>query len=240
MNRGEIVKLGKHRLKCGDACEEDDVLTLMNGMQADLCLTDPPYMLNMQSWKVGSKVGSIDVELMNQSRYFERWFKSVYQVLREDGIFMCFGNYRSSIVYFMTMLRTGFSTYDPVIWDKEYLQPGSVSFRGVYEVVNVGFKGKGKIADRSAKNIYTQGWFSFMGNYDHPAEKPENLCRWLVQKGSPDGGRVVDLFGGSGTTLAACEREGRKCFMMEIEPEYCELIMKRYRDMTGIKPEKVA
>ncbi|MBQ3653693.1 MAG: site-specific DNA-methyltransferase [Synergistaceae bacterium] len=237
MNRGEIVKLGKHRLKCGDACEEDEVWLLMNGMRADLCLTDPPYMLNMQSWKAGAKVGSIDVELMNQSRYFERWFRSVYEVLREDGIFMCFGNYRSSIVYFMTMLRTGFSTYDPIIWDKEYLQPGSVNFRNVYEVVNVGFKGKATITDRTAKNIYTQGWFSTHGLYNHPAEKPEAFCRWLIQKGSPTGGTVVDLFGGSGTTLAACEREGRKCLMMEISPEYCDVIIRRYEDMTGRKPE---
>ena len=106
-------------------------------------------------------------------------------------------------MYFMSMLRTDFTTYNP----------------NVYEVVSVGFKNKGKISDRSAKNIYTQGWYSTLGHYGHPAEKPENFCRWLIQKGSPECGSVVDLFGGSGTTLAACESEGRKCFMMEIEPE---------------------
>ena len=238
MNRGEVYALGAHRLMCGDACEADEIMTLMNGKKADLCLTDPPYMLNMQSWKTGSKTGSIDVELMNQSRYFEVWFNHVYEALKEDGIFMCFGNYRSSIVYFMSMLRTGFKVYEPVIWNKEHLQPGSIGFRNIYEVVSVGFKGKAIISDRSAKNIYSHAWFSTLGKYNHPAEKPEDLCRWLVLKGCPENGLVVDLFGGSGTTLAACEREERRCFMMEMNPEYCDVIMRRYEDMTGIKPER--
>lgn len=235
MNRGEIYALGNHRLMCGDACDMDDVMTLMNGKKADLCLTDPPYMLNMQSWHTGSKVGSIDVELMNQSRYFELWFKHVYEALNEDGIFFVFGNYRSSIAYFISMLRTGFRAYEPVIWNKEHLQPGSVTFRNVYEVISAGFKGKAKIEDRSAKNIYSSAWFSTLGKYDHPAEKPEGLCRWLVSKGSPENGIVLDLFGGSGTTLVACESEGRRCCMMELNPEWCDVIVRRYEDMTGVK-----
>ena len=240
MERGEIYALGNHRLMCGDACEFGDVMSLLNGKRTDLCLTDPPYMLNMQSWRGGNKTGGFDVELMNQSRYFERWFNTVYEVLQEDGIFMCFGNYKSSIVYFMTMLRTGFKTYEPVIWDKDYLQPGSTSFRGVYETVSIGIKGKAKIVDRTAKNIFKSAWFSTLGKYNYPAEKPEDLCQWLVSKGSPENGIVLDLFGGSGTTLAACERENRRCFIMELNPEYCDVIIRRYNDMTGIKAERVA
>lgn len=239
MNRGEIYSLGNHRLMCGDSCEFADVMKLMNGAKADLCLTDPPYMLNMQSWHVG-KTGSIDVEIINQSRYFERWFETVYEALRENGIFLCFGNYRSSMVYFITMLRTGFKTYEPVIWDKEYLQPGCISFRNVYETVSVGFKGKATVVDRSAKNIFKSAWFSTLGKYNHPAEKPEDLCRWLVSKGSPENGIVLDLFGGSGTTLAACERENRKCYIMEMNPKYCDVIIQRYNDITGVKAERIA
>ena len=221
MKYGEIVELGRHKLMCGDATSREDVLKLVGNEKINLVLTDPPYGINVQA--VNGQIGS-------QSKEYP----------------VCIGDTSSAMArenYFITRLVTNrqiiwggqnFTDFLPpscgwLFWDK--CRGDGVSFSD------------GELAwSNCATKIkkYSHQWNGFLrdgskelNNKIHPNQKPVELHMKILEDFSKENDLILDCFGGSGTTLIACEMTGRKCLMMEISPNYCDIICERYEKLKG-------
>lgn len=221
MNYGEIVQLGEHRLMCGDATRIEDVYALIGGEHVNLVFTDPPYgirSVDRRSGKIGS--GS-----------------QVYaEVIGDTNPDMAREHYRIARGICNNMIIWGgqnFTEFLPptcgwIFWDK-CKNSDTLSF------------GDGELAwsNISTKiKKYTFRWNGFCWDGDkslnekvHPNQKPVELHARILEDFSAEGDLILDCFGGSGTTMIACEVTGRRCFMMELSPEYCDVIVKRYNTL---------
>jgi DNA modification methylase len=203
---GDIWLLGEHRLMCGDAVKLNDVNLLMNGVKADMVFTDPPYGINYSGRGLNTST-----KIMNDNIDPTRFY-NILTNIRERYIWGRIENYLN----LLTKPR------DVIIWKKNNFGMGS-GYRGQYEVCFYygNFKGSDSDVWEIDKDI----------KYEHPTQKPVALAERAIKNSKPK--IVIDLFGGSGSTLIACEKTKRKCFMMELDPKYCDVIIKRYENYTG-------
>ena len=228
---GQIYKLGDHRLMCGDSTDEASILKLMDGQKADMVFTDPPYGVRaVKSGKVGADFG-----VARKGKYKEiandettDCAKSFYFVCKKLGFknFILWGGN-----YFTDFLDPKNSW---VVWNKR----GSTDIKNTFADVELAWSDVGFPA-----RIHNQLWNGMIRSGEkekrvHPTQKPTNLCEFcfgLIK----DCKSVYDAFGGSGSTLIACEKTGRKCFMMELDPYYIDVIIARWEKMTGKKAELI-
>ncbi len=236
MKIGEIAELGWHRLMCGDATNRDDVMKLIDGETVDLVLTDPPYGILVVDRKRGTIGGSTSTGFSGKtSKVVEaRQYSSVIGDYTTD---MAEENYRILRSICKNMIIWGgqnFTRFLPpscgwIFWDKEK-GTDKLSFSdGELAWANILTKVK----------KYSHKWNGFVRAGDktlnekiHPTQKPVELHMKILEDFSKPGDVILDCFGGSGTTLIACEMTGRKCLMMEISPEYCDIIKTRYEKLT--------
>jgi DNA modification methylase len=242
---GDIYQLGNHRLMCGDSTSIDDVDKLMpDNLIANMCFTDPPYLMDFTggihadgSKSFNSSHGAIKNDKMSkeEGNDFLDSINSMIQIKVDGAFYISF--YRLGIDnYYSSLNRTGLKPRSLIIWDKGNHTLSNSDYMSMYEPIFYGWVNNHKFyggnngmdiwkVKRTAKNEL------------HPTMKPVELVEKAVLDGSAVNGVVLDLFGGSGTTLIACEKHNRHAYLMELEPKYCDVIVKRWEDFTGKKAE---
>ena len=238
--KGDIWQLGEHRLMCGDSTVITDVEKLMNGEKADMVFTDPPYLMGFEgnvhadgTKSFNAKFGSIKNDKMSREEG-DQFILDIFSVIKEfckGAYYVSF--YRLGLDYIFRALDKLNNKYKSlIIWNKGNHTLSNSDYMSKYEPIVYGwFDEHNFYGDRSNFDIWdiqrTQK------NELHPTMKPVALVAKAVENSSQRGGLVLDLFGGSGTSIIACEQTGRKCYTMELDPHYCDVIIKRWENLTG-------
>lgn len=227
---GEVYELGRHRLMCGDATSAEDVAKLMDGAKADMVLTDPPYAFGLASTsKLREKAGGWH-DMMNNASWFRGLYAS-WRALVEEGPLWVFCNWRTLPILMRAASDAGVGIHSVAVWHKDWIGPGGMKgLRPSYEMIALTTVGDYAIPDRGVPDFLEVAWSSHKP-HGHGAEKPAALMERLME--ISDVPSVLDPFGGSGSTLIAAERLSRTCYMMELEPKYCDVIRRRYAEYVG-------
>lgn len=232
---GEVYHLGNHRLMCGDSTDAGNVAILMDGEKADMVFTDPPYLMGFTgnvhadgSKSFNSKHGAILNDKMSREDgdVFVKKLFDVMEQFTKGAFYVCF--YRLGLDYIFRALDAKKLDYKAlIIWDKGNHTLSNSDYMSKYEPIVYGwFEEHNFYGGRSNFDIWSIT--RTQKNDLHPTMKPIALCATAIQNSSKKGEGVLDLFGGSGSTLIACEQLGRRCYMMELDPKYCDVIRKRY------------
>jgi len=239
---GDIYILGNHRLMCGDSTSIDAVGSLMQEDLADLVFTDPPYNV-AYSGRGENNLGTIKNDDMSDSQFedFCRGFFGCYFAYMKAlaCIYVCHPDSQSvPKLAFEKTFAEQFKKSSTIIWMKQSAGMGWQDYRAQHEPILYGWKeGKGKhffCGDRTKTTVWKIGRDA-QTSYVHPTQKPVALPEEAIINSSKGSDIVLDLFGGSGSTLIAAEKTGRKARLMELDPKYCDVIVKRWEDFTGKK-----
>jgi DNA modification methylase len=239
---GDIYILGNHRLMCGDSTSIDDAEKLMDGLLADLVFTDPPYNVDY-SGRGANNLGTIKNDNMSDNDFeqFCRDIFTTYNAIMKPlaCIYVCHPDSASAPkIAFEKTFAEQFKKSSTIIWMKQSAGMGWQDYRAQHEPILYGWKeGKGShfnAGDRTKTSIWKIGRDA-QSSYVHPTQKPVCLPEEAILNSSKGSDCVVDLFGGSGSTLMACEKTGRVNRSMELDPKYCDVIVKRWEDFTGKK-----
>ena len=237
---GDIYVLGNHRLMCGDSISIDAVEKLMDGQLADLVFTDPPYNV-AYSGRGENNLGTIKNDNMSDSQFedFCRAFFGCYFAYMKPlaCIYVCHPDSQSAPkLAFEKTFAEQFKKSSTIIWMKQSAGMGWQDYRAQHEPILYGWKeGKGKhffVGDRTKTTVWKIGRDA-QASYVHPTQKPVALPEEAINNSSKGMDIVLDLFGGSGSTLIAAEKTGRKARTMELDPKYCDVIVKRWEEFTG-------
>lgn len=227
---GDIYRLGRHRLMCGDSTMLDDVEKLMDGQKADMVFTDPPYGVDYKGINNDSKDGLEDL--------LRGAFGNYFAVSKSGAAIYCFHSDRCADI-FHSVFREFFHFSSMIIWAKNSLTLSQTDYQSQHEPCLYGWMDNGShswYSDRKQTSVWRFDKEKVVG---HTTPKPVALVEKAVTNSSKGGDLVIDLFGGSGSTMIACEKLGRTNFTMELDPKYCDVIVKRWEDFTGQKAELV-
>jgi len=231
--RGDIFRLGEHRLMCGDSTDADAVAKLMNGERADLLFTDPPYGYEYQS-NMRTKSEKFDV-LKNDDKILD--FFPLLPSFVDGWIFVC--TTWKVLDMWTAIFKKQYDLTNLIVWDKGggYIGDLRKTFGTDYEIIMCSNNGK-ELTGKRLGSVWSIGKDN-AEKYDHPTQKPVALSGTAIDCTTKEGDIVLDLFGGSGSTMIACEQLGRKCRMMELDPHYCDVIIARWEKLTGQTAVKV-
>ena len=226
---GDLWLLGRHRLLCGDATKPEDVRTVLDGKKANICITDPPYNC---AYKGGTGM-TIQNDSWSDSEKFYQFlldaFKNIYAGLADGGAFYCFHSDAEKCNFFNATVNAGFHYSTTCIWVKDTLVIGRMDFQMRHEPVIYAFKDTAKhkfYGDRKQTTVWE---FPRPKKSElHPTMKTIPLIAYPMGLSSQENGIVLDVFGGSGTTLMAAERLNRICCTTELDPKYASAIVRRY------------
>ena len=230
---GDIYQLGNHRLMCGDSTSIDAVDKLMDGQKADMVFTDPPYGVKYQSnWRTKSQ--KFDV-LANDDQFLD--IAPILEVFSKGWMFV-WTSWKVQNKWIDQLSAFGYPS-NIVIWHKPGGGIGDLkkTFTSDYEVALVWHRGA-ELQGKRIGSVWKINKDSSM-KYVHPTQKPVALAEEALDKTTASKSIVLDLFGGSGSTLIACEKQNRHARLMELDPKYCDVIVKRWEDFTGKKAELV-
>lgn len=236
---GEVWQLGKHRLMCGDSTKIEDVEKLMNGEKADMVFTDPPYGMFLNAdfsdmknhldfakekgFTGGRKYKNVIGDNEDFNPDFINTIFSIFGYCKE--IMLWGANYYSELL----QDRNNGSWF---VWDKRLDESADKMYGSCFELLWSKNKHKQDIA-----RVKWAGVFGTEQEFDHkrhhPTQKPIELSSRFITKYSEDNDKIIDLFGGSGSTLIACEQTNRVCYMMELDEHYCSVILDRWEKLTG-------
>jgi DNA modification methylase len=226
---GDVWVLGKHRLMCGDSTSVDAVDKLMAGCKADMVFTDPPYGVEYQS-NMRTKSQKFDV-LANDDQFLD--ITPIVEMFSTGWVFV-WTSWKVQTKWIEMFSGFGYPT-NIVIWHKPGGGIGDLkrTFSSDYEVALVWHRG----AELCGKRIGSVWTINKDGasTYVHPTQKPVALSEEALDKTTRRGAVVLDLFGSSGSTLIGCEKTNRQARLMELDPKYCDVIVKRWQDFTGQK-----
>lgn len=237
---GEIWQLGEHRLMCGDSTKKDDVARLMNGEKADMVFTDPPYNINYGNIKHSKfKVREIENDNMDKPSFIKFCNKFIenIKVFCKGCVYMCACQGADGRLMFIEADKILHNS-TTIIWNKDQITFGRGKYQNKYEPIWFGWVESGIdfTDDRTLANV----WDIKRPKKSelHPTMKPIELISTALSH-NPGSKTVLDLFGGSGSTLIACEQLNRKCYMMELAEHYCDVIINRWETLTGRKAVKI-
>lgn len=261
----DLIILGRHRLLCGDSALRPDLERLLAGASVQLVNTDPPYNVNAQPRYVKKaereKLRPRDREILNDSmpdgdfeKLLQRWFGSIALALEPGRSFYIWGGSKNLERFPSALVQAGLHYSQLIIWDKQWPVVGRSDFMGQHEVAYYGWRDFGP---EFSAAVY--GWKEGATHYFAPGvnnatdlwhvkkvtpaamihltEKPVELAERALNYSSRIGEHVLDLFGGSGSTLIAAERLDRRAFLMELDPVYCDVIVRRWEAFSGQKAE---
>lgn len=266
---GELYRLGGHFLLCGDALKSEDIEKLVGSQRADMIYCDPPYNISLDYYKGVSTQGKYSPsEMVNDHKtrdqyreFLDTSIKNALSASKPDThiFFWCDEKY----LWLLQNLyeENGIANKRVCLWVKNNIDPTpQVAFNKVYEPCVYGTRGK-PLLNKGMKNlneimnqdIHSSGIYDDLmslvqmwlvkrdstTDYEHPTQKPITLNEKPIKRCTSSGGVVLDLFGGSGSTLIACEQLKRRAFLVEIDPVYCDVIIKRYENFTGDQGVKV-
>ena len=255
VKRGDIFRLGRHRLMCGDSTDAEDWAKLMNGNKADMVFTDPPYgvaigtknqMLNsIQS--SGRCTENIANDTLNEQELYDvlkKAFENVRQMCKEDAVYYVTSPQGGSLGLMMMMMMmrdAGLPVRHVLMWRKNSptFSVGRLDYDYQHEPIFYTWTKK-------HHNFRAGKYRSTIWDFDkprkcdlHPTMKPVALVSNAIYDGTQEGMNVIDAFGGSGTTIIAAEQTNRTCYMMELDPRYCDVIIQRWETFTGEKAERI-
>lgn len=238
---GNIYKLGNHYLMCGDSTNPDDVKRLMNNQLADLIVTDPPYNVNYEGKTDDNlKIMNDNMEDNQFYSFLESAFINLYNSVKDGGSIYVFHADTEGLNFRKAMMSSGFKLAECLVWVKNAFVMGRQDYHWKHEPVLYGWKPGAShyfINDRSQSTVLE--FDKPIRNEEHPTMKPIDLIAYLINNSSKKDEIVLDLFGGSGTTMIACEQTNRKAFIMELDPRYCDVIVDRWEKFTNQKAELI-
>ena len=233
VEKGDVWVVGKHRLVCGDATNEADVATLMDGKRANLIVTDPPYGV---SFKSNSGL-TIKNDSMKDEEFYNFLYKSFANMVahtENGGAAYVFHADTEGLTFRKAFIDAGFHLAGVCIWAKNSLVLGRSDYQWQHEPVLYGFLQNGKhrwYSDRKQTTIWN--FNKPKRNENHPTSKPLDLLSYPIRNSSQENAIIIDTFGGSGSTLMACEATNRICYTMELDEKYASVILRRYVEDTG-------
>lgn len=230
---GDVWQLGKHRLMCGDSTDNITVEKLMNGEKADMVFTDPPYGYE---YKSNMRIKSKKFEVLKNDDKILDFIPALRNVCK-GFIFVC--TTWKVLDKWIPLFKKYYELSNMIIWNKGGGGIGDLehTFSTDYEIIlcsNNGAKITGKRIG-SVWNIPKDN----ANDYIHATQKPVKLSATAIENTTSKDNIVLDVFGGSGSTLIACEQLGRRCFMMELDPKYCDVIINRWENLTQQKAVKI-
>lgn len=234
---GDIWQLGRHRLMCGDSTSIEDVEKLMGGQLADMLLTDPPYGVDY----TGKTKDALKIENDSKSddefiAFLQAAFESANSAMKPGAAFYIWHADSKAYVFRMACQMVGWEVRQVLIWVKNAMVMGRQDYQWKHEPCLYGWKsGAGHLWASDRKQTTVLEFDRQTKNKNHPTMKPVALFDYQIKNNTKGGDVVLDLFGGSGTTIIACEQNGREARVMEFDPRYCDVIVKRWENLTGEK-----
>lgn len=264
---GDLWKLGNHYLLCGDSTKQSDIAMLMNGVEADLLLTDPPYNVAVSNAD-GKTIANDDMDSLEFYEFLKDVFTVADNNLKDGGAFYIWHGESESLNFRKACEYVGWNVKQCLIWVKNSITLGRQDYQWKHEPCLYGWKsGAGHFFIKNRKQptviddsinlelmtaeelreyilemqepstiLYED---KPLKNTDHPTMKPVRLMKKQVKNSTKQGEIVLELFGGSGSTLLACEELGRVCYANELSPVYCDVIIKRWEQLTGEQAELI-
>ena len=231
---GDVWLLGRHRLMCGDSTKPDNISILMNGKKANLCITDPPYNC---SYEGGTGMRIMNDNWSDSQKFYQFLldaFKNAYGYMADGAAIYVFHSDAEKVNFFNAVVNAGFHYSTTCIWVKNALVIGRMDFQMRHEPIIYGFK------DTAKHNFYGDRKQTTVWEFDkpvksklHPTTKPLALMGYPIGLSSQENGIILDLFGGSGSTLIAAEQMNRIGYLMELDPIYASVIVRRYAALKG-------
>lgn len=232
---GDVWILGKHRLMCGDSAQKEDVMRLMNNQDADMLLTDPPY--NVDYVGKTSEALKIKNDNMSDNQFYEflkKVFENMYSVTKEGASIYVFHADTEGLNFRKAFKDAGYKLAECLIWKKYCFVMGRQDYQWQHEPILYGWK------EGAAHHFINDRTQSTILEFDrprqsslHPTMKPIDLVARLLKNSSKENDKILDLFGGSGSTIIAAEQLNRNCYTMELDPKYCDVIVKRWESLTN-------
>lgn len=232
---GDIYQLGNHRLMCGDSTSATDVEKLMNEQKADMVFTDPPYGMNLDTdyskMQGNGRKGKTYSKVIGDNEDFkEELIKTVF-----DNFNYCNEIFLWGVDYYFDLIPN-FKNGNLIVWDKTLQTNGDADYNSEFELLWT--------KNQHKKEVIHFNWFRYFGlsqqdikTREHPTQKPLQVITPFIEKYSKENDLIVDIYGGSGSTLIACEQLNRNCYMMELDPKYVDVIINRWEQFTGQKAE---
>jgi len=236
---GDIWKLGKHKLICGDSTKLDTYEKLCGETKVDLYLTDPPYNVSYE----GKTKEKLTIQNDKQTddefiQFLSQAFVSANSVLKMGGAFYIWHSDSEGLNFRLACIEAKWKLRQTLIWSKNSMVMGRQDYHWQHEPCLYGWK------EGSSHSWYSDRKQTTIIKYDrptksklHPTMKPVGLMEYLVKNSSKQEDIILDSFLGSGSTLIACEKLDRICYGMELDPKYCDVIIKRWENFTGKKAE---
>lgn len=234
---GDIYQLGNHRLMCGDSTILDDVEMLMEGVQADMLLTDPPYNVDYEGkTKDKLKIENDKMDNDNFRQFLVDAFSNADMVMKPGAVFYIWHADSEGYNFRGACNDAGWKVRQCLIWAKNVMVMGRQDYQWKHEPCLYGWKeGAGHLWASDRKQTTIIEFNKPTRNDLHPTMKPIPLFDYQIKNNTKGGDVVLDLFGGSGTTIMACEQNGRKAYTMEFDPRYVDVIIERWEHFTGEK-----
>ena len=238
---GDIYQLGNHRLMCGDSTDEKDVNKLVGEATIDLLITDPPY--NVDYTGKTEDALKIENDKMENDAFHEflvNAFTNAYNVIKGGGCFYCWYASKEVVNFHTSLEESGFTVKQELIWNKNSMVMGRQDYQWKHEPCLYGWKETDPhvwYGDRKQTTVID--WNRPTKSDLHPTMKPIGLFDYQIRNSTKQGENVLDLFGGSGTTIMACEQNDRHAYVMEYDPKYVDVIISRWEQFTGKKAIKL-
>ena len=229
---GDVWTLGRHRLVCGDSTKPETFALLMGDRKANLVITDPPYNVNYEG-----SAGKIKNDNMADDAFYQfllAAFQNAEAAMADDASIYVFHADTEGLNFRRAFADAGFRLSGTCIWKKQSLVLGRSPYQWQHEPILFGWKKKGKHQWYTGRKESTIWEFDKpKKNGDHPTMKPIPLLAYPIMNSSMSNTLVLDPFGGSGSTLIACEQTDRSCYMIELDEKFCDVIVKRYIEQVG-------
>lgn len=248
---GELIVLGRHRLYCGDATNPEHMAALLNGAKVDITFTDPPYncgyapdkrVISKLRGAAKTKHAPLRNDFMQPAAYMDFLRKSMQAIATatRDGGAVYFCHQEQYSVSVRQTFGELFHLAAALVWDKTHFSIGPSDYHWQHEPILYGWR-HGTRHTWHGDRKQTSVW-SFARergrDYVHPTQKPVALAEKAIRNSSQENEKVLDAFGGSGSTLMAAEKAARSAYLMELEPGYCDVIVKRWESATGKRVER--
>lgn len=229
---GDVWTLGRHRLVCGDSTKADTYEVLLGDTKANLIITDPPYNVNYEG--SAGKIKNDNMASENFYQFLLDAFSCMEKALSDDGSIYVFHADTEGLNFRKAFAEAGFYLSGCCIWKKQSLVLGRSPYHWQHEPVLYGWKKKGKHQWYTGRKESTIWEFDKpKKNGDHPTMKPIPLLAYPIMNSSMSNAVVLDPFGGSGSTLIACEQTDRICRTIELDEKFCDVIVRRYIEQVG-------
>jgi len=238
---GDLIELGEHRLICGSCTDPEIVKKLVGGRNINLIVTDPPYGVDYVESKKGISNSKFEHKTIANDQiqpeqlyqqFTQEWLKQIKPYLSSKNSYYIFNSDKMLFALKNALDKSNFKFCQLLIWIKNHAVIGRMDYILQHELIAYGWFGTHRFYKSKDKSVLT-----FPKPHKstlHPTMKPISLIRHLILNSSQIGDCVFDGFGGSGTTLLACEQTKRKCLMIELDPNYCQVIINRFQKMNKL------